>query len=93
MQCVSTVEYRARFNVEESDSFKLARRLRQGYLLSPYLFWLWTKGLTTLLTHAEESGNILGVKHCRDAPPITNLIFADDSLIPMKENMHNVQTL
>ena len=93
MQCVSTVEYRARFNVEESDSFKLASRLWQGYLLSPYLFSLWTQGLTTLLTHAEERGNILAVKHCRDAPPITNLIFADDSLIPMKENMHNVQTL
>lgn len=93
MQCVSTVEYRVRFNGEESESFKPTRDLRQGDPLSPYLFLLCTEGLTALLTHAEESGNILGVKVCRDAPPITNLLFVDDSLILMKANMHNAETL
>ena len=46
-----------------------------------------------MLTHAEENGNISGVKVCRDAPPVTNLLFADDSLILMKANQHNVENL
>ena len=87
MQCVSTVEYRVRINAEESESFKLTRGLRQG------LFLLCTEGLNALLTHAEENGNISGVKVCRDASPVTNLLFADDSLILMKANQHNAVAL
>ena len=93
MECVSTVEYRIRFNAEESESFKPTRGLRQGDPLSPYLFLLCTEGLTALLTHAEENGNISGVKVCRDAPSVTNLLFADDSLILMKANLQSAETL
>ena len=86
MQCVSTVEYRVRTNTEESESFKPTTGLRQGDPLSPYFFLLCTEGLNALLTHAEENEKISGVRVCRDAPPITNLLFADDSLILMKAN-------
>ena len=37
MQCVSSVEYRVRFNTEEAESFKPIRGLRQGDPLSLYL--------------------------------------------------------
>ena len=43
--------------------------------------------------HAEENGNISGVKVCRDAPSVTNLLFADDSLILMKANLQSAETL
>ena len=58
-----------------------------------YLFLLCTKGLTVLLAHAEEIRNISGVKVCREVPTITNLLFADDSLILMKANQQNAETL
>ena len=45
------------------------------------------------MAHAEEIGNISGVKVCREAPTITNLLFADDSLILMKANQQNAETL
>ena len=93
MQCVSTVEYIVRINAVESESFTPTRGLRQGDPLSPYLFLLCTEGLNALLTHAEENGNISGVKVCTDAPPVTNLLFADDSLILMKDNQHNATAL
>ena len=93
MQCISMVEYRVRINAEESGSFKPTRGLRQGDPLSPYLFLLCTEGLNALLTHAEEIGTISSVKVCRDAPPITNLLFADDSLILMKANQRNAEAL
>uniref|UniRef100_A0A8I6WS32 Reverse transcriptase domain-containing protein n=1 Tax=Hordeum vulgare subsp. vulgare TaxID=112509 RepID=A0A8I6WS32_HORVV len=79
MQCVSSVKCRVRINGEESMSLKPTRGLRQGDPLSPYLFLLCTEGLSVLLTRAEETGNISGVKVCRDAQPITSLLFADDS--------------
>ena len=93
MKCVSTVEYRVRINDEETESFKPTRGLRQGDPLSPYLFLLCTEGLTALLAHAEEIGNISGVKVCKEAPTITNLLFADDSLILMKASIHNAEAL
>jgi hypothetical protein len=93
MQCVSTVEYRVRFNAEETKSFKPTRGLRQGDHQSPYLFLFCTEGLTALLAHAEENGSISGVKVSRDAPPISNLLFADDSLILMRANAMNAEAL
>lgn len=87
--CVSSVEYRVWFNNEGTECFKPSRGLRQGDPLSPYLFLLCIKGPTTLLTHAKESGSLNGVKVCRDAPVVTNLLFDDDSLILMKDNIQN----
>ena len=83
MVCVSTVEYRVRYNLVETEIIKPSRGLRQGNPLSPYLFLLCTKGLTALLNHAEHTGDLVGLKVCRDAPGVTNLLFAVDSLILM----------
>lgn len=93
MACVSSVEYKVRFNSVEMGSIKPSRGLRQGDPLSPYLFLLCTEGLMTLLSHAENSGELVGVKVCREAPTVTNLLFADDSLILMKANNANVVCL
>ena len=93
MQCVSSVEYRIRVNTEETDSFKPTRGLRQGDPLSPYLFLLCTEGLTALLANAEERGSISGIKVSREAPSVSNLLFADDSLILMRANAANAEAL
>ena len=91
--CVRTVRYRVRFNSEESEQFTPTRGLRQGDPLSPYLFLLCTEGLTSLLSHAEWSGELKGVQVCRDAPTISNLLFADDSLILMHATSGNANCL
>jgi hypothetical protein len=93
MQCASIIEYRVQFNTEESESFKSTRSLRRGDPLPPCLFLLCMEGLTALLTHAEEDEMISKVKACRDAPAITNLLFADDLLIPMRSNIYNAEAL
>ena len=93
MACVSSVEYKVRYNSVESETIKPSRGLCQGDPLSPYLFLLCTEGLTALLNHAEQSGELVGVKVCRDAPSVTNLLFADDLLILMKANVQNATCL
>ncbi|XP_030944700.1 uncharacterized protein LOC115969235 [Quercus lobata] len=39
------------------------------------------EGFTTLLAKVELEGRITGVSICRGAPRVTNLLFADDSLL------------
>lgn len=46
-----------------------------------------------LASSAGQTRELEGVKVCRDAPVVTNLWFADDSLILMKTNERNVACL
>jgi hypothetical protein len=81
MKCVTSVKYRIRVNGELSEEFIPERGLRQGDPISPYLFLLCAEGFSSLLAKAEEEGKIRGVHVCRNAPSVSHLLFADDSLI------------
>jgi hypothetical protein len=93
MTCLRFVKYQVRFNSEETDVFSPSRGLRQGDPLSPYLFLLCAEGLSSLLLYEEEVGGIDGVRVCKNAPSVTHLLFADDSLILMKADMNNATSL
>jgi hypothetical protein len=93
MACVTSVRYQGRFNFEDTDVFTPTRGLRQGDPLSPYLFLLCAEGLSILLLYEEEVGGIDGVRVCRNAPSVSHLLFADDSLILMKADMNNATSL
>jgi hypothetical protein len=93
MSCVELVKYQVRFNGKETDQFCPTRGLRQGDPLSPYLFLLCAEGLSSLLRHEEEAGNIIGVKVCRGAPAVSHLLFVDDSLILMRADLQNARCL
>lgn len=64
--------------IGESGNIAPGRGLRQGDLLSFYLFIFCTAGLSTLLKKCEMEGDIHGVKVCRGAPVVTHLLFADN---------------
>ena len=81
MNCISTVSYRIKVNGELFESFRPGRGLRQGDPLSPYLFLICPKGFSALLQKVEEEGRLRGVKICHNAPSVSHLLFADDSLI------------
>jgi hypothetical protein len=53
----------------------------KGDPISPYLFLLCAEGFSALLNNAEVAGLIKGVKIYHNAPSISHLLFADDSLI------------
>ena len=93
MSCVTSVRYTARFNSMETDIFSPTRGIRQGDPLSPYLFLFVAEGLSSMIKHAEESGELQGIRVCKDAPMVSHLLFADDSLILMHADKSNVDCL
>jgi hypothetical protein len=93
MACVKSVKYNIRVNSMETDHIIPTRGLRQGDPLSPYLFLLVAEGLSSLLRGVESRGELQGVRVCGDAPTVSHLLFADDSLILMQADKENAEVL
>lgn len=65
---------------------QLQRGLRQGDPLSPYLFFLCAEVLSHMMRRAEAMSDIKGIKISNRSPPITHLLFTDDSLFFCQAN-------
>ena len=81
MNCVTAPTFSILANGKPHGMIHPSRGIRQEDPLSPYLFLLYAEGFTALLAKAELEGRIRGVSICRGAPKVTNLLFADDSLL------------
>ena len=93
MSCVSTPSFSVRINGKVYGNITPSRGICQGDPLSPYLFLICAKGFTLLLARAEIEGRLHGVALCRSVPSITNLHFADDSLVFCQANKDEVQVV
>lgn len=80
MQCVSTVTFSVKFNGEPLPYFQPSRGIRQGNLLSPYLFILVANVLSLLMKKAVAHGTIKGIRFNSVCPTLSHLLFADDSI-------------
>ena len=68
MMCVRTVSYSVLINGELKCRIISTRGLRQGDLISPYLFLLCVERLSVILQKEVRIGRIMGVLECRRAP-------------------------
>lgn len=68
-------------NKEARKFIKSQRGLKRECLLSPYLFILYAKSLSSLLHLAEHKAAFPGVQFGKNDPAISHLFFTDDSLI------------
>ena len=62
-------------NGEPRGNIILTRGLRQGDLLSPYLFLLCSKGSNGLIHHAVNEGKIHGYSLCQSGSKISHIFF------------------
>lgn len=81
MRFISTVSYAIVLNGRIGGRFSPTRMLRQGDPLSSYLFLICGEGLSSLLRQTKMNGLIKGAKVAKEAPRVSHLLFADDSLI------------
>ena len=81
MTCVTTTSFSILLNGKPYGNVIPSRGIRQGDPLSPYLFLLCAEGFTSLLAKAEYGGKIHGASICRGEPKVSNLLFANDSLL------------
>lgn len=61
--------------------------------VTPYLFLSCAKGLSALINVAVCNGELEGVAVRRGGPKISNLFFADDSLIFCKASLKECDSL
>eukprot|EP00253_Pinus_taeda_P032768 PITA_32768 len=81
MALVSTSSFSILLNSSPSKTFKPTRGLRQGYLLSPFLFILMMEGLGNAIKDAIVEGKIQGLKLIMNGDALTHQQFVDDTML------------
>ena len=92
-ECISTVSYSILVNGEPKGEISPTRGIRQGDPLSPYLFLLCSEGLNRMIQQAARDNVIRGFSLCKNGPKITNLFFADDTLLFCRARMEDLQAI
>ncbi|XP_074318184.1 uncharacterized protein LOC141654978 [Silene latifolia] len=93
MNCISSVSYEVLINGSPGKSFRPKTGIRQGDPMSPYIFALCTEVLSQLLCDAQDKKLLNGIQLSRNAPPISHLLFADDSIFFMDAKISHCETL
>ncbi|XP_074271258.1 uncharacterized protein LOC141595186 [Silene latifolia] len=93
MACVTSVTFSVLINGVPTEEFRPSRGLRQGDPLSPYLFILCAEVLSSAMRRAVEMGSLHGVRIATNAPSISHLLFADDSIFFMRARTEEADTV
>ncbi|KAL0361594.1 UNVERIFIED_CONTAM: putative mitochondrial protein [Sesamum radiatum] len=91
MLFVSTVSYSLTLSGDQFGYFCPERGIRQGDLLSPYLFIFCLEVFSCLLQDAELWGRLSGVAVACQAPRVSHLLFADDTIIFYEATMEEIR--
>lgn len=92
-RCISIVSYKVMMNGKPSSTFVPQRGLWQGDSMSLYLFILCADVLSVLLKKDVNEKRIHGIKIARNAPVISHILFADDSLLFARANSQEARII
>ncbi|XP_074336652.1 uncharacterized protein LOC141673815 [Apium graveolens] len=92
-QVIISVSYKFLHNGEEFGHVAPRRGLRQGDPMSPYIYFMYAEGLSSIIRRNKEVGLITGCKIARDALPISHSLFADDCYFFFKANTREANSM
>lgn len=75
------MSYSILINESSTGFIQPERGLRQGDLMSSFLFLICAEGLSALLRRREEMSGLHGISVSEGGLPISHLFFADDAVI------------
>ena len=81
MSCINLASYSILVNGVPKGDIRPSSGIRQGDLLSPYLFLICSEVLNCQLQQATRSEAIRGFSLYKKDPKISHLFFADDTLL------------
>eukprot|EP00253_Pinus_taeda_P016670 PITA_16670 len=79
--CMSNPWIAPLINGRPTNFFKAKRGIRQGCLLSPFLYILMAEALSRKLKAKRVSGSLPGLKPTSRINPLNHALFADDSIL------------
>lgn len=86
MKCVTSVSYSLIINGEPQPYFKPSRGIHQGDPLSLYIYILYAKALSNILSHAERTSSLFSVPTRSGLLKINHIFFTYDILLFCKAN-------
>ena len=93
-ECVGSATTSVLVNGSPTEEFVIERGLRQGDPLSPFLFLLAAEGLSVLMQSMVSAGLYHGYTiGGGDGVSISNLQFADDTLLLAEKSWANVRSM
>ena len=93
MVTTHTAIYSVLINREPKGYISPSRGLKQGDPLSPYLFLVCAKGLSSLIRKVVETKHLHGILSCKNGVCISHLLFADNNFIFCQATMEEGQHL
>ena len=90
MRHVQSTSFVVLINGSPSNFFRSTRGLRQGCLLSPFLFLLIADALSRLIHHAKREGSYKGFKVTR-YEELSDILFVDDVLMMGEGTWENLK--
>lgn len=93
MACISSVSMQVMWNGKPTNMFWPSRGIRQGDLISPYLFVLCIERLAHSIKERVESMEWHPLRITRYGPSISHLFFADDLIFFAQASREQMQLI